>query len=236
MTRQILLTAYDSGRGVPYRFVPFLLMQEKKVTLGAVLQFRRALAFTKKKYPFSPAFGPADTRELCVESAQNVYNRLLLRRSDQYEDLNFETLAVLATDSRGTVDEYKLKDLIKVFRPDRDGKLTRLAFVKSIDVVYKRLRLLSANVHNSRYAKQMCAVFAFQIVVLLTNISTFRSQIDVAVENIVNVGFYGVLGCIALSRLGIDPLQLFFSLSSVILAFAFMFGSGAAKYFEVRSA
>ena len=55
-----------------------------------------------------------------------------------------------------------------------------------------------------------------------------------AVENIVNVGFYAVLGCVALSRLGIDPLQLFFSFSSVILAFAFMFGSGAAKYFEVR--
>jgi hypothetical protein len=60
------------------------------------------------------------------------------------------------------------------------------------------------------------------------------SQIDRAFENILNVLFYIVIGCCVLSFLGFDPLALFFSLSSVILAFAFMFSSASAKYFEVR--
>lgn len=166
-------------------------------------------------------------------SMKDLYDRLLLRRRDQFEDLHFETLAEIAANRRGSFDEEKLKDLIKVFRPDRDGKLSRLAFVKSIDAVYKRLRMLSANIHNSRYVVSMLS--ENMTIPCLLILCSFRfSQIDVAVENLVNVGFYTVLGCITLSRLGIDPLQLFFSLSSIILAFAFMFGSGAAKYFEVR--
>lgn len=80
-----------------------------------------------------------------------MFDRLLLRHPGQFDELNFETLAELATDSRGSVDEERLKDLIKLFRPDRDGQLSRLAFTKSVDTVYKRLRLLSANIHNSRY-------------------------------------------------------------------------------------
>lgn len=35
--------------------------EEKKITLGAVLQFRQALTFMQKRHPFLPAFGPADT-------------------------------------------------------------------------------------------------------------------------------------------------------------------------------
>ena len=165
--------------------------KDKKVTLGAVLQFRRALTLLKRRYPFSPAFGPTDTREMCIDSAQNVYDRLLRRDADQEKDLNFDVLAVLAMDA-GDLDEDKLKDLIKLFRPDRDGKLSRLAFVKSVDATYKRMRLLSANIHNS-------------------------SQIDIAVENLLNVGFYFLLGCLILAVLDFDPFQIFFSLSSFIL-------------------
>ena len=98
---------------------------------------------------------------------KRVYDRLLLRRPGPNEDLNFETLAVLATDSKGSVDEDKLKDLIKIFRPDRDGRLTRLAFCKSIDTVYKRLRLLSANIHNSRYVLSIFALADFESTISL---------------------------------------------------------------------
>ena len=38
--------------------------------------------------------------------------------------------------------------------------------------------------------------------------------------------------CVTLSQLGFDPLALFLSLSSVIVAFAFMIGTASAKYFE----
>ena len=161
------------------------------MTLGAVLQFRRALTLLKRRYPFSPAFGPSDTREICIESAERVYDRLLERDSEEAKDLNFDVLAVLAT-TTGEMDEEKLKDLIKVFRPDRDGRLSRLAFVKSIDTTYKKMRFLNANIHNS-------------------------SQIDIAVENLFNVAFYFLLGCLILSVFDIDPFQLFFSISSFVL-------------------
>ena len=49
-----------------------------------------------------------------------------------------------------------------------------------------------------------------------------------------NVAFYFVVFCIVLASWGIDPLALFLSLSSVIVAFAFAIGSASAKYFEVR--
>lgn len=40
------------------------------------------------------------------------------------------------------------------------------------------------------------------------------------------------MASIILSQLGFDPFALFLSMSSIILAFAFMIGSASAKYFE----
>ena len=54
-----------------------------------------------------------------------------------------------------------------------------------------------------------------------------------ALESIFNYVFYVVLACVILWILDIDPFALFLSLSSIILAFAFMIGSASAKYFEV---
>jgi hypothetical protein len=56
-----------------------------------------------------------------VVSSQEVYKRLLLLASDQSQ-LQFNTLALIAEQSDGTLDEDKLKDLIRLFRPDREGK------------------------------------------------------------------------------------------------------------------
>ena len=179
--------------------------QKNGVSISAILQFRRAISCMQRKYPFSIAFGSCDTREACIESAQKVYERLMLRNPER-ELLNFETIALIAKGPDGVMDERKVKDLIKVFRPDRDGNLSKLEFVKSIDNVYKALRLLTATVANS-------------------------GQIDQAFENILNILFYTVVGCIVLWYLGFDPLALFLSMSSVILAFAFVFSSASAKYF-----
>jgi hypothetical protein len=40
-------------------------------------------------------------------------------------------------------------DLIKLFRPNRDGSLSMIDFVKSTDSVYREIRLLRAAVNNS---------------------------------------------------------------------------------------
>ena len=120
-------------------------------------------------------------------------------RTPGRESLPFETLALLAKDDKGGINKDKAKELIKLFRPERDGTIEKIDFVKSIDAVYKQLRLLSANISNS-------------------------SQIDKAIESLVNVVFYVVVGCFVLSALGENPSAIFFSFSSVILGFAFMFG------------
>lgn len=177
------------------------------VSVSAVLQFRRALAHMDTDFPFSPAFGVADTRETCIASAQDVFLRLLLKTPESDGVLPFETMVRTAVQRDGELDYGKVKSLIRVFRPDRDGSLSLLDFARSIDEVYKELRLLRATIASS-------------------------SKIDVALENLFNVLFYGIVCFVILSQLGFDPLALFLSLSSIILAFAFMISSASAKYFE----
>ena len=160
-------------------------------------------------YPFSGSFGLADTRDHCATSAQQVYERLLLKNNRIAGKLHFDTMAVLALQRNGELDSVKAKELIRTFRPDRDGGISMIDFVRSIDSLYKDLRMLRATVAAS-------------------------SKIDKALESIMNIFFYAVCFCITLAAFGIDPLALFLSFSSVILAFAFMIGSASAKYFEVR--
>lgn len=75
--------------------------------------------------------------------------------------------------------------------------------------VYKSLRLLRASIANA-------------------------GQIDYAFEVLINYAFYIILVCVILAANGFNPLALFLSFSSIILAFAFMIGSASSKYFEVR--
>jgi hypothetical protein len=171
-----------------------------------VLNFRKALTFIQTDFPFSFAFGPANNREACIKSAQEVYNRLLLHTPDS-EAIKFDTLALLAVDDEGIVERDKAQALIKLFRPDRKGHLSVLDFVKSIDSVYKEFRLLNAAIENS-------------------------SQIDRAFENIFNIFFYLIMAIVILSQLGFDPLSLFLSMSSIVLAMAWLIGPASAKYFE----
>lgn len=136
--------------------------------------------------------GCADTRERCITCSQRLFDRLVLRTPGT-KKLPFSTIALLAKDDDdGRLDKKRLKDLIRLFRPDRDGKLSKLDFVRTIDVVYKSLRQLSLNIEDS-------------------------VQIDKAVEFLFNVVFYFIMGSIVLQVMGVNPLQVFVSLSSLIL-------------------
>lgn len=176
------------------------------VSMSEILQFRQALEIALNDFPFSMKFGLADTREHCIESSQRVYRRLMLRQSDGAA-LDFDTIALLATTDDGGIDQEKMKDLIRLFRPERDGTLTVVDFVKSVDTVYKRLRLLSASISNA-------------------------AQIDNAAERIFNCIFYTVLAIIIVSVLGFDPMALFLSISSIIVASAFMIANASSRWFE----
>ncbi|KAG7356332.1 mechanosensitive ion channel [Nitzschia inconspicua] len=212
-TRDTLTEALDDGQ----RLKLYQLLDEweepdrnsdenSRVSISAVLRFRNALNLIQNDHAFSLAFGPTHSREACIQSSQETYKRLLSATPGE-QNLHFETLGLITIVDGNEIDQEKARDLVKVFRPRRDGILTMLDFVKSTDSVYKEFRLLQASIQNS-------------------------SQIDIAFENILNVFFYAILITIILSIMGFDPLSLFLSLSSVILAFAFVIGSASSKYFE----
>ncbi|KAG7350307.1 mechanosensitive ion channel [Nitzschia inconspicua] len=180
---------------------------DEVASVGAVMQFKRALAHMDTDFPFGGAFGVADTREACVQCSQKLYDRLMLQESGLRGMLHFNTIALIAMDRSGNLDAEKTKELIRIFRPDRDGEISLVDFVRSVDNVYKELRLLRATVAGS-------------------------TKIDRALESIFNYAFYVLLVCIILWVLNIDPFALFVSVSSIILAFAFMIGSASSKYFE----
>lgn len=78
-------------------------------------------------------------------------------------------------------------------------RLSRLVSFQSVDSLYRELRLVSASIKNS-------------------------AAIDRAYETILNWCFYTILLVIGLAILGVDTLSLFISLSSILVAFAFMIG------------
>ncbi|GKY98944.1 hypothetical protein MPSEU_000850200 [Mayamaea pseudoterrestris] len=177
--------------------------QEKKAPISAIIQFRQSLSYLNTSFPFSAAFGSASTRSDCVASTEALYKRL----AGKEDMLRFDLIASLAIDRNGDMDEEKLKALIKLFRPERDGTLSLLDCAKSIDSVYKELRLLRASVANS-------------------------TRMDAAFETLFNVVFYFIIICVVLSFLGIDPIVLFASVSGFVIGFAFMIGSAAAQFFS----
>ena len=99
---------------------------------------------------------------------------------------------------------------MQIFRPNHKGCLTLVDFCKSVDSLYKELRLLRASVRNSQ-------------------------KIDQSFERIFNVVFYTILICVCLALLGFDPLALFLSLSSFALAFSFMISRASSNYFDVST-
>ena len=155
---------------------------------------------------FSTDFGPADKREACITSSQKVYERLL-HREGSGEVLHFNSIAQIAIRKDGSVNKEKLKELVHLFRPSRDGELTMIDFIKSIDAVYKEFRILQASIENA-------------------------GTVDRAFELLVNWAFYVVLWCAMLYIVGISPVALLVSFSSFIVGFAFMIGNASSKYFE----
>lgn len=121
---------------------------EEKANIAAIIQFRQSVTYLNSHFPFSMAFGDATNRQDCVQCSEAVYNSLLLSMKGATV-LKFDVISLLAIRKNGELDEDKLKSLIRLFRPDREGYLTLMDFAKSIDTVYKELRLLRASVASS---------------------------------------------------------------------------------------
>eukprot|EP00934_Nitzschia_sp_Nitz4_P000590 Nitzschia sp. Nitz4//scaffold1_size375055//116805//120596//NITZ4_000247-RA/size375055-augustus-gene-0.711-mRNA-1//-1//CDS//3329540958//590//frame0 len=151
------------------------------------------------------AFGSIRNREDCIESAQKLFD--CLHGDTPGPFLEFDVLCSIAKDDDGNINSVTAKELVRLFRPDRNGQLSKLDFVKSIDSVYKNLRLLLASIKNA-------------------------TQIDKAYESLVNVAFYTCVWFIVMGVLGVDVQALVISASGVIVSFSFMIGTASANYLE----
>lgn len=154
--------------------------------LSAIIQFRASLGVLESNMPYSPAFGIARTRKEVIEGSERLYNMLL--KKQQYletnflplhvpAELRFHTIALTALKISGDFDRKQCKALMKLFRPGRDGTMSKLEFCKSIDEQYKELRKLRASIVN-------------------------EGKVNIASERIINFIFYGVMVIIGLGVLG----------------------------------
>lgn len=175
-------------------------------TVQDILDFRRAVRVLENPYPFSLDFGLAPSREQCVESSQKLYDDLLSKCSTA-ADLSFECLSVLAVNTEGVINTEKLRDLVRLFRPDRSGKVSKLDFVLSIDSLYKRFRLLRASIASS-------------------------TQIELEYEHLVNSIYYFLLSACVLAICTLNPWLFVASVAAVLVPFAFCFGTAASKCLE----
>ena len=126
-------------------------------------------------FPFSKAFGLADSREHCIESAEEIFKCFVPTASPRPDTLQFEALSSIAEDPEsGDLDEKMLKDLVKIFRPERDGTLKLIDFVRSIDRVYKDFRLLRASIRNSGHIDQAFEAYVLTSSDIVGHSRTFR--------------------------------------------------------------
>ncbi|KAL3917070.1 MAG: hypothetical protein SGILL_004884, partial [Bacillariaceae sp.] len=138
-------------------------------SISDILRFRRALTFMDDKFPFGEAFGPAGTREQVVASSANVFARLLKLTPGQ-DKVSCEFCEMLALeDDEETINISKRKALSRLFRPDAQNELSLVAFVKSCDSMYKKLRYFRANVGNASVIdhaleKIVDAAFSFALI------------------------------------------------------------------------
>lgn len=191
-------------------------LQSAKVenpTLGSIVQFRASLGVLDSSFPFSQSFGVAENRLQVIECAQRVYCDLLEMQGNKIQStfsdsplLKFHTIALVAKNSRdGTFDKKKIRSLVKVFRPQRDGDISLVDFCKSVDSVYKEMRLLRANIAN-------------------------EGKMNAGSEHFLNLAFYFVLAWIGLAVIGVNPGALFGLCLSFLISISFMVGGAASDY------
>jgi len=192
-----------------YRWEEPVNKQDKEIedpTIHEILQFRKALSFLEDSHPFGLSFGPAFSRDSCIKSSKALYKRLLALTPGSTV-LHFDVIGVLAYNADDSFDERKAKELVKLFRPDKNDEISLLAFVQSCDSAYKKLRYLRAGTGNS-------------------------TLIDEVLENFFNGAFSFCLALAVMTILKMNPWTLLVSLSTILVSFAFAFGPSLAQFIE----
>jgi hypothetical protein len=180
---------------------------ENELSLSALVQYGCSIKILDSFYPFSYAFGYCFDRCSVLQNSQRLYSELTIESSDN-TPLHFRTLALASMDKGGELDEQELKDLIHVFRPNRDGTISMIDFCKSIDTVYKEIRKLRASIAN-------------------------ESRMNVGAEMVISCIFYLILVLGALLVVCGDSeevITVFAGLFTFTIPFAFCFGGAAADF------
>jgi len=199
-------------------------------SLSAIVQFGTSLGVLKSDYPFGQYFGYCPTRYECVKCSQCVYSSLLKLQQrvpsidsitdgenvnstssdknngeNQRDILKFHTIALIARiDETGQLDTDVMKDLMRLFRPTREGEISLVDFCKSIDSVYKEIRKLLASVTN-------------------------EGMMNAAVERVVDFLFYSTLVILGMAAIGIDVFVIFGFFSATIISFSFCVGGASSE-------
>jgi hypothetical protein len=164
-----------------------------------------------------------------VDSAETVYSRLL-QCIPEKEVVTFDVLAMLALCDSGDLDDELLGKLIKLFRPDREGRLSLLDFVKSVDSVYKELKLLRASVANaSKVRIIVCVSWIISVSVILI---WYDSQLGRAFDTMFSFFFYVFLFVTIVAIMGLDPFVMIASFSGFIVGFAFMINIACSSWVQ----
>jgi hypothetical protein len=185
----------------------------ERPTLSSIVQFRASVSVLDSEYPFSPSFGQTNNRLQVIECCQQVYMGLLQMQRHKIRSshsdspvLKFHTIALAAKDPRnGTFKEAKIRELVKLFRPQRNGDITLLDFCKAVDGVYKEMRLIRASIAN-------------------------EGRMNAASERFLNIVFYFLLIFIGMAAVGVDPRVLFGFLLSFVVSISFAVGGACSDY------
>jgi hypothetical protein len=112
-----------------------LFFLQHAASLKDILEFRQTVDLMQTEYPFSRLFGRADSRDACAASSAKVYEKLVENQSVK-TNLQFATLAKIATTKTGETQNNKLKRIINLFRPNKDKELTLLDFTRVCINIY----------------------------------------------------------------------------------------------------
>jgi hypothetical protein len=183
--------------------------RDSEATINDILKFRQALSHMDDSQPFGPSFGPASTRDNSIESAHQVYWKLLKLCTDVTKSnvVSFEVMRLLALDDNGKIIKAKYAALSRMFRPDRYDHVHLMAFLQTCDTLYKRLRFFRASVGNA-------------------------TVIDKHLEGMIDSLFYFVLTLLVLEMMDINPWPLLLSMSTILVSFSFSFGNSSSRYID----
>ena len=113
----------------PARSFNIIALFWQPVTTEEILLFRQAFEMISTGSPFSLAFGPANSRMVCVDSSSALFDRLLKIQSNG-ELLRFETFVRILGGKGRPLSKQKTQELVELFRSNRRGELSRVEFVQ----------------------------------------------------------------------------------------------------------